>query len=394
MKKIILSSLLIGSLYAVSGEKSMTSKHYKALEEITNLMQSGENKKAFEKLDILKNKTHEKANYNLAFLYQSYAYFYIENEQYADAIKSYTKALSYKIFPKDLETTIHFTLAKLALSIEDYNTSIKWLLVWEKEVKTLTKEGMYMLGISYLQLDNYEKAIRPLKEAIALNSEVNLLWYKMLLTSYYAVDKQKEVKILLEKLLHLFPNEVMFWNRYLAIFLEKEAHQESLNILELMRANGILTEQRDWLTYIRLHLFLGTPLKAANTLNTLLEEKTLEQKTEMYTLLFNAFHNAKEHKKALDALSRAVEISKDEKLTKDLMMLYLDDENYTKVINLSQKIIYSERSEVRAYALLYQGIAYYHQKAFILAEKSFSKAIGLNEVKESAKRWLLMCKER
>jgi tetratricopeptide (TPR) repeat protein len=373
MRNLLYPLLLSSSLFALSGESSMSMAMYKGLNKVKTYIAEDAPKRAIELLDDLKINTDERAHYNLAFLYQSYATYYLQEGNYQKAIDAYTKALSYKLFPPKMQIAIQYTIAKLNISLANYKASAHWFEIWLKEVKTPTKEGYYLLSVSYLQEEHYLKAIPYLKKAISLSKEPNKAWYNMLLASYYALENSQEIEKLLEHLIALFPDDDTFWKRYLNSTLIKEEQAKSLAILTLMYHNNSLSQSSQWLTMVRLHLALQTPKSAATILSKALKEKSVKKSYISYKLLFDAYYMAREYQEALKALEEATHYTKDPKTAINLLKLYLAQEEYQNVISKSEKLNLFE-SEKNEEIHLYCAIAYYHLKKFSKA-KTALKAI-------------------
>src|SRR5690606_25901930 len=111
-------------------------------------------RKAIEVLDNL-SKGKDKFNpYEMAQLFQFYAYSYYQLEDYTKAREYFERVLGQSPnIPVTLEASTTLTISQLYGNEENYKKSLEVLLKWTDYVAEIKPDQYYLFGTLYYQLD-------------------------------------------------------------------------------------------------------------------------------------------------------------------------------------------------------------------------------------------------
>ena len=160
-------------------------KVYEALEEVDD---AGEPKPDMETvlsvLTELRNKKDELKSYDRSVMWNAWAYVYMTDGKYPQAMDAYTKLMNEPEVTIGLRNGAILALAQLNLAQEDYQKGIQLILQWMDEVETVTAQAWSLLGQAYFATNNYRKSMSSLETAISLAEEEGYKpresWYQLL----------------------------------------------------------------------------------------------------------------------------------------------------------------------------------------------------------------------
>ena len=160
-------------------------KVYEALEEVDD---AGEPKPDMETvlsvLTELRNNKDELKSYDRSVMWNAWAYVYMTDGKYPQAMDAYTKLMNEPEVTIGLRNGAILALAQLNLAQENYQKGIQLILQWMDEVETVTAQSWSLLGQAYFAINNFRKSMSSLETAISLAEEEGYKpresWYQLL----------------------------------------------------------------------------------------------------------------------------------------------------------------------------------------------------------------------
>ena len=147
-------------------------KVYEALEEVDD---AGEPKPDMETvlsvLTELRNNKDELKSYDRSVMWNAWAYVYMTDGKYPQAMDAYTKLMNEPEVTIGLRNGAILALAQLNLAQENYQKGIQLILQWMDEVDKVTAQSWSLLGQAYFAINNYIKAISSILIASSLSEE-------------------------------------------------------------------------------------------------------------------------------------------------------------------------------------------------------------------------------
>jgi tetratricopeptide (TPR) repeat protein len=184
----------------------------------------------------------------------------------------------------------------------------------------------------------------------------------------------------------LFPLKEKYWKQLSGMLLEIKEDQEALAVLGLAERRGYLDESKELINLGNLYLYLDIPYKAANIVAEGLQKGAIEASEKHYELLSNAWVGARETSKAIDALAKAVELTDDGELALRLAYLYVEKEDWDKVLPTLARARDLGVDKPGEAAML-QGIAAAELGRFDEAIEAFRAAAKFDSTREDARAW-------
>ena len=136
------------------------------------------------------------------------------------------------------------------------------------------------------------------------------------------------------------------------------------------------------------------PIKAAEILQTGLDDGSIEKTEKNYELLAQAYMHAREWSKSVSPLTIAAEKSDKGKFYEQLAQSYLQDEEWAKAEAAMEKALKKGGLEDEANSWLILGIARARIEKYDDAIKAFRKAGDDDDVAKDAFRWIRSIERR
>ena len=110
-------------------------------------------------------------SYELANVYNLYAFIYYSQEDYSKALKAYENVVSQPDIPLAMEINTRYTIAQLYFVQEDWKRGIDALLKWFDMTETPNANAYVLLSQGYYQMKDYDKALVNVEKAINMFNE-------------------------------------------------------------------------------------------------------------------------------------------------------------------------------------------------------------------------------
>ena len=145
---------------------------------------------------------NELNSYELANVYNLYAFIYYSEEDYDGALRAYRNVIKQPDIPLALEINTRFTVAQLYFVQERWQRGIDELLDWFELNESPSESAYVLLAQGYYQLKDYRKALLNVEKAISMYKGKNRIpkeqWYNLARFLYFdkndITDFRKYVK--------------------------------------------------------------------------------------------------------------------------------------------------------------------------------------------------------
>lgn len=355
-------------------------KDYPAAEQILNEMLDATSKKR--KLN----------GYELANVYNTYAFLRYAVEDYNGALNYYQKVIDQRPdIPIALEVGTLFTIAQLHFLQENWQQGIDTLNQWMAVTEIPNTNAYVLLANGYFQLKDYDKSLENIQTAIDREEAAGKLpkeqWYNLARFIHFDRDSYAEALEILEILIMYYPKK-QYWVQASHLYGEQKDEARQLAILEASYEQNLLDKSQDLVLLSQLYLNAEVPYPAAKTLDKGFKDEIVEDDSKNYELAGVAWRQAQEVTKSLPMLELAAEKSEKGELYARLGSVYLDvDKNKEAVTALNKGL---KRGGVKRadQARLALGMAYFNLGEFNSARKAFREAAKDKRAKAFARQWL------
>tara|TARA_E500000331_G_scaffold350086_1_gene394375 strand:+ start:545 stop:1984 length:1440 start_codon:yes stop_codon:yes gene_type:complete len=399
-------------------------KVYEALEEVDD---AGEPKPDMETvlsvLTELRNNKDELKSYDRSVMWNAWAYVYMTDGKYPQAMDAYTKLMNEPEVTIGLRNGAILALAQLNLAQENYQKGIQLILQWMDEVETVTAQSWSLLGQAYFAINNFRKSMSSLETAISLAEEEGYKpresWYQLLAGCISELKEEigeKESLLrqrdIFEILVNLYPKKLYFIQLG-GVYGQLGRERDYMITLKAAYQKDFLDKESEYLALAQLLLLNKNPYWAAEvlvsgqqkivtTVETVVDEVTKEEtKTEKtgpvvrdteknLKTLADAWRMAQEIDKAIPILERAAKMSKDGKSYVLLGNLYLSEDKVQDAVGAIKKGLEKGKIKDLSQVYLTLGQAHFELEEFDEAKKNFRIAARdkKKKIKTQANNWI------
>ena len=346
-------------------------------------------------LDDMLDATSKKSKlnrYELANVYNTYAYLRYAVEDYDDALDYYQKVIDQRPeIPLALEINTLYTVAQLYFLQENWQKGIDTLKTWMSVTDTPSTNAYVLLANGYFQLKDYDKSLSNIQIAIDREKAAGKVpkeqWYNLARFIHFDRDNFREALDILEILVMYYPKK-QYWVQASHLYGEEKDEARQLAMLEATYEQNLLDRSQDIVLLSQLYLQAEVPFPAARAMEKGLADDIVEKESKNYELAGVAWRQAQEVTKSLPMLEAAASKSEKGELYARLGNVYLDvDKNKEAVKALKRGL---DRGGVKRpdQARLALGMAYFNLGDFNAARRAFREARKDQRARSYADQWL------
>ena len=346
-------------------------------------------------LDDMLDATSKKSKlnrYELANVYNTYAYLRYAVEDYNDALNYYQKVIDQRPdIPLALEINTLYTVAQLYFLQENWQKGIDTLNKWMSVTDTPSTNAYVLLANGYFQLKDYDKSLANIQIAIDREEAAGKLpkeqWYNLARFIHFDRDNFREALNILEILIMYYPKK-QYWVQASHLYGEEKDEARQLALLEATYEQNLLDRSQDIVLISQLYLQAEVPYPAARAMEKGLADDVVEKESKNYELAGVAWRQAQEVTKSLPMLEAAASKSEKGELYARLGNVYPDvDKNKEAVEALNRGL---DRGGVKRpdQARLALGMAHFNLGDFNAARRAFREARKDKRARSYADQWL------
>jgi lipopolysaccharide biosynthesis regulator YciM len=338
-------------------------------------------------------------SYELANVYNLYAFIHYSREDYGNALKAYEQVVSQPDIPLAMEINTRYTIAQLYFVQEDWQKGINALLKWFDMTETPNSGAYVLLAQGYYQTKDYDKALLNVDKAISMHNEKQAAkpaaerkppkeqWYNLARFLYFEkgdIDKTVEI---LEILLKYYPKKD-YWVQLSHMYGEQKKESEQLSAMETAYVQGMLDKGTEQVTMAYLYLNGSVPYKAAKVMDKGLKDGSIDDKSKNWEVAGSAWRQAREVDKAIPAMEKAAQKAETGELYARLGNIYLDGDQNKKAITAINKGLSRGGVKRPDTARLVLGMAYFNTKQYDKARDAFKAAARDERSAKYAAQWM------
>ena len=330
--------------------------------------------------------------YELANVYNTYAYLRYAVEDYDGALDYYQKVIDQRPeIPLALEINTLYTVAQLYFLQENWRKGIDTLNTWMSVTDTPSTNAYVLLANGYYQLKDYDKSLSNIQIAIDREESAGKVpkeqWYNLARFIHFDRDNFREALNVLELLIMYYPKK-QYWVQASHLYGEEKDEARQLALLEATYEQNLLDRSQDIVLISQLYLQAEVPYPAARAMEKGLADDIVEKESKNYELAGVAWRQAQEVTKSLPMLEAAASKSEKGELFARLGNVYLDlDKNKEAIEALKRGL---DRGGVKRpdQARLALGMAYFNLGDFNAARRAFREARKDKRARSYADQWL------
>lgn len=278
--------------------------------------------------------------YEKAFALQAQAFAYVDKDDYASAIPLLQKSLEANGLPNDTHFQIMFQMSQMYLSEERYEEALTSLDKFFAETKSAKPEHLAMKGNALYRLERYDEAAKILEQAIAASDKPQDSWSQLLMGSYFEQEKPMEAARVAESMLAKNPNDKNLLSNLASIYAQADMYDKATEILERARAQGLLTEERDYRNLYAMYLNSeGKEAQGIAVITEGLDKGVLKPSADVYIALGQAYYFSDKIKESIDAYRMALPHAKDGEPALNLARVLTNEEDYAGAKSAAQEAL-------------------------------------------------------
>ncbi|WP_439101525.1 tetratricopeptide repeat protein [Congregibacter sp.] len=372
---------------------ALRNKVYEKLAEAQEAAEAKDLATAAEVLDAMLagRRDNELNSYELANVYNLYAFIHYSKEDYTSALQSYENVIKQPDIPLAMEINTRFTVAQLYFVQERWEEGIDALQKWFQMTDTPNATAYVLLAQGYYQLKDYNAALKNINIAIdnfdAKGKIPKEQWYNLQRFLYAELNMVDEATDTLRQLITFYPKK-QYWVQLSFMYSEQGKEASQLGAMETAYVQDMLEKDGEYRNMASLFLNAEVPYKAAVVLQDGLKEEIVQDNSKNWELLAGALRQAQEVKDAIPAMEKAASMSDDGDLYARLGNIYLDADQNQKAIEAITKGL--DRGGVKRpdNARLVLGMAYFNVDEYAKARDAFRAAGRDERSKKYADQWI------
>lgn len=378
--------------------QTMRPKVFKKLDKVRELSDAKDYKGATSALESLSKM--KRNSYETAMTWNMYAYMYFNKEDYSSAAAAYEKIISGKRVPESLMQTTLYSLAKLYLIQQEYQSALTALNNWFDVVEKPNAQSFILRAQVYYQLENYKKALPDVKQALSITvaqgKKPRENWLLMERAVYFQNKDYVSMERCLKDLIAYYPKSAsvsQYWVQLSAIYNELGKPELELSTLETAYEQGLLKKEAQLVSLAQAMLGKEIPYKSAQIMLTGMKNKHIEENAKNLSLLGDALMLAKEYEQAIVVMAKAAKLSNSAKDYYKLAQINTERQEWNDaLVNVEKAIEKNDpdsKQAIKVYdARILKGLVLFNMKDLLLAKAEFELASESVEVEKVAGQWL------
>ena len=330
-------------------------------------------------------------SYELANVYNLYAFIYYSREDYGRALQAYENVVKQPDIPLAMEVNTKFTIAQLYFVQEQWQKGINALLEWFAVTETPNANAYVLLAQGYYQTKDYNKALTNVEKAISMTLAKDKIpkeqWYNLARFLYFEKNDVNKTVDTLETLLKYYPKK-QYWVQLSHMYGEQKKESQQLSAMETAYVQGMLDKGTEQVTMAYLYLNGDVPYKAAKVMDQGLKDGSIDGKSKNWEIVGSAWRQAQEVEKSIPAMEQAAAKSDSGELYARLGNVYLDGDEYKKAITAINKGLSRGGVKRPDNARLILGMAYFNTKQYDKAREAFQAAGRDERSSKYASQWI------
>ena len=288
-----------------------------------------------------------------------------------------------------------YNLAQLNLAEGRNARALDYMTRWFAEVEGEPTAGAYGLKAQiHLVMEDFTAAEQAVRKALSKVETPRQNWTRLLLSVLLQQERYGEARPILEDAALRWPGVKAFWQQLTAVYYEVGEEQLAFVAQQVMHRQNMLKTSKELAGIAQLYLYHDIPIKAANVLQTGLDDGRIEKTVKNYELLAQSYMHAREWDKAVAPLTLAAEKSDKGRFYEQLGQSYLQDEKWRDAEKAFVNALNKGGLRDAANTWLLLGIARTRVEKWDAAIDAFRKAGDDDDTAKDAFRWIRSIERR
>lgn len=382
----ILLAACLGATGARAAADSVSSKTYKKLTEIQEMMGGGDIEQAIADLKTLLTEVTEDT-LDEALTLQMLGYAEMGAERFPEAIKHLKASLALDRLPEKVKYNVGYMVAQLHAAQGEFDEALDFAAEWFMTLEAPTPEQQMFMANIYAQTKRYAEAIPYAEQAVIAADKPRESWYQLLTAANFELKRYGEAANTLRRMIELWPDKPSYWEQLASVHVVLEEENTALAVLRLAWLQGVLEKEASVKSMVQLAAGRGIPEHAARMLEAAFADGVLPRNEDYVAMLANAWVAARENDEAIAAFAELAELTG----TGDPMMraanLHIERGDWDLAEGAIKDAI-DRGLEDPGKAWLLLGIALSEQERFEDAFSALRKARAYDDTRRQAIRWL------
>ena len=382
----LLFSIVLLASPGLGWSASVSSKVFKQLSDIQEIMGEGKSEEAYQRLTALLGETEE-ASLDRALTLQTLGYVEMARENFKEAIVHLKRSLDLKVLPQNVVVNVGYMVAQLHAALGEFNEALDFAKTWYASLENPKPgESMFMANI-YAQSKRYQEAIPYAEKAINDSPEPRETWLQLLTAVYFELEQYANAAKVLMRLQAGWPSKSAYWQQLASVYLLQKNQAAALAVLRLAFTQKVLQKEATVKSLVQLAVSQGVPEHAARLLEQAIAAELVPSNAETFEMLAIAYVAAKERSRAIEAYQRLSKLSDNGEAWVAISTIHVELGQWQQAEQALQKALKAKlESPGKVWLLL--GIAQAEQKKFPQAKSALKKSIAFKETAKSASRWI------
>ncbi|MBB3062884.1 tetratricopeptide repeat protein [Microbulbifer rhizosphaerae] len=391
LRKLLPLLFLLLPLCAFSAADSVSSKTYKELTEIQEIMGQGKTGEAFSRLNTLLPEVEEDS-LDKALILQTLGYVEMARENFPQAIRHLKACLALNRLPQKVTYNVGYMVAQLYAAQGEYRQALEFAEDWFRGLEAPQPSQTIFMANIYAQTGQYEKSVPYAEKAIAASgnfqeNKPQESWYQLLAANYFELKRYRKAASTLARMLEFWPDNAGYWEQLAGVYVTLDDEKMALATLKSAFAGNYLAKESTIKSLIQLSVAQGIPEHGARLLERSFEQELLPQNEDYLKMLAQAYAAARERDKAIDAYRRLAQAAGGGEAWVAISNIHVEKGEWPQAEQALRSAL-EKKLESPGKARLLLGIAQIEQGKFAEGRDSLQKARAEPKVAASANRWL------
>ena len=367
---------------------------FRLIEKAQELMAEDKYDEAFAPLQQIIDGTKFKP-YEKAVAIQTIGFVHAGKGDYPATIGAFERAIQTGDLPQGIVLSLTYNLAQLNLADQKPKKALVLMQQWfDAQDEEPGADPFALKAQIHIILDELRLAEQAIRKAMSKAEAPKQQWTRILLSVLLQEERYQEARPILEDAVERWPGVKAFWQQLAAIYYDAGDEKLGFVAQRAMHIQGMLTSSEELSSIAQLYLYHDVPIKAAEILQTGLDNGAIKKTEKNYELLAQSYMHAREWGKSIAPLSRAAEMSDKGKFYAQLAQSYVQDEEWRKAEKALVQALKKGGLDNEADSWLLLGIARFRLEEFDDAIKAFRKAGDDDDVAKDAFRWIRSIERR
>ncbi len=329
-------------------------------------------------------------SYEIAQLWNFYAFIYIGQDNFREAIRSYEMVLEQADLPLGMETATRYTLCQLYFQQERYRDSLNMLDSWFA-ITDMPNPAYILKAQIFYSLEEFANGIPAVLDGINAAQEMGRPlqenWYRLLNVFYYELEDYPNVIGTLRTLIESWSKREYFI-QLSAMYGQEGDDLRQLALWETAYEAGWLSRSNELVQLAQLLLGADIPVKAAQIMADGLESGAIESTETNWRILAQAWQLAQEDELAIPAMIRAADLTENGEVNLRLAQSYQNLARYDECVDAAREAISKGDLRREDQANMILGACLFELKEYGQARTAFQTAAEDNRSASGARSWI------